>query len=334
MKNNALLVCLGIGPTYKKRLLNNLKTNNGYDKYDILLITNDVEYWYEIKNKENIFIEDIDDLRKDYPWSIENEKLPIEKRDEIKYAKEIIFNNFKFPTLLERFCFIWKNAKNYDGFIWLNTDVLPKEIVDKQVEGMNKYFSKKEFSNSLFGLDIDTPKKQIVMCPGGSKFDMHHYPILVEYTKKINNKYKITENSISNDFYAFDGNFITYNFPNKNYYVQFFDLINNILKDYFENKEEFFFLGTHTIWSTSEEYIVSIVMKLMNGVFVPLNSCNILGNQTFSVNCYPEDRFWNWGWDSPVITESQINEGQEGFIKRHYDRLKSFYESRGQKWVY
>jgi len=328
MKINALMVIQGFGPTYKKRLLNNIKTNKGYEKYDILLITDDVEYWDDIKNKENIFIEHIDDLRKDYPWSIENEKLPNEKRDEIKYAKEIIENNFKFPTLLQRFGFIWKNAQNYDGFIWPNTDVLPKEITEYHVIEMNKYFSEKKFSNTCYGLDINTPQKQIVMCPGGSKLDEYHHPYILDYAKKINEKYKITNKEITHNFMMFDGNFITYNFPDKNYYFKFFDLINNIVKEYFENKNEFFHLGTHTMWLTGQEFITSIAMYLMNGTMVPTNSCNILGNQTFDIFCYPEDRFWNWGW------ECDINEGQEGFVKKNYDKLKHFYESRGQKWVY
>jgi hypothetical protein len=328
MKVNTLMVVIGFGPTYKKRLLNNLKTNKGYEKYDVLLITDDIEYWDEIKNKENIFIEHIDELRKDYPWSIENEKLPIEKRDEIKYAKEIIENNFKFPTLLQRFGFIWKNAKNYDGFLWLNTDVVPKDLTDYHVNEMNRYFSKKELSNNCFGNDIDVPKNKIVMCPGGGLWDKVHHSHLLDYTKKINDKYKITNNEIINDFLLFDGNFITYNFPNENYCVDFFNLMDNILKEYFENKEEFFFLGQHTMWLTGQEYITSIVMNLMGGIMVPLNSCNILGNETFSVFCYPEDRFWNWGW------ECDINEGQDGFIKNNYDKLKLFYENRGQDWVY
>ena len=297
-------------------------------KYDVLLITNDIEYWDELKNKENIFIEHIDDLRKDYKWSIDNEKLPLEKRDEIKYAKEIIETNFKFPTLLERFCFIWKNAQNYDGFIWLNTDVLPKDITDNSIIEMNKYFSDKTFSNTCFNLGIDTPKTQIIMCPGGAKWDEYHHAHLLEYAKKINDKYKITTKEIKHDFSIFDGNFITYNFPNKTYYFDFFNLINNILKEYFENREEFFFLGQHTMWLNAQEYITSIAMTLLNGVMIPLNSCNILGNETFNVFCYPEDRFWNWGW------ECDLNEGQLGFVNRNYDKLKLFYEQRGQAWIY
>ena len=329
------MVVVWFGPTYKKRLLNNIKTNKGYEKYDVLIITDDVEYWDDIKNKENIFIEHIDDLRKDYPWSIENEKLPNEKRDEIKYAKEIIENDFKFPTLLHRFSFIWKNAQNYDGFIWPNTDVLPKEITENHVIEMNNYFSKKEFlssgtnKNYTWCTDIDLPKKHIIMCPGGHPYDSHEqHSHLVDYTKKINEKYKITDKEIIHNFLMFDGNFTTYNFPNKTYYFKFFDLINNIIKEYFENKDEFFKIGGNTIWLTGQEYITSIAMYLMNGTMIPLNTCNILGSQTFDICCYPEDRFWNWGWDR------DINEGQEGFIRKHYDKLKHFYESRGQKWVY
>jgi len=193
---------------------------------------------------------------------------------------------------------------------------------------MNRYFSKKELSNNNFGLDIDAPKNKIVMCPGGGLWDKVHHSHLLDYTKKINDKYKITNNEIINDFLLFDGNFITYNFPNENYCVDFFNLMNNILKEYFENKEEFFFLGQHTIWLTGQEYITSIVMNLMGGIMVPLNSCNILGNDTFTINCYPEDRFWSWGW------ECDLNEGQDGFIRNNYDKLKLFYESRGQDWVY
>ena len=325
--NRLLIVALGFGPTYKKRLLDNIKNNDGYDLYDVLIITDDIEYWDEIKNKNNIFVEHIDDLRKDHQWSVENEKLPQEKRDDVKYAKEIIENNFKFPTLLHRFAFIWKMAENYDGFLWLNTDVTPIKN-DEEFKKIEEYFYDKKLSSNCFGLDIDIPKYKMILSPGSGKYDDYHQPFLLEYAKKINDKYKITDKEVKFDFNVFDGNFVTFNFPNKTYYVDFFNLLNNILKEYFENKKEYFFLGTHTIWLNHQEFITSIAFNLMDGIMIPTNVCNGLGNQTIKINCFPEDRFWSWGW------ECDINEGQDGFVKKNYNKLKEFYENRAQKFNY
>ena len=121
--NNILLVQYSVGPTYKDRLIYNLKTYPGYNYYDVFILTNDVEYFQSVSHMKNVFLQDIDEIRKDYPWSIELEPVPKEKTDQTKYAKEIWGSNpvIKFPTLLERFVFLWEKVANYDGFIFMNS---------------------------------------------------------------------------------------------------------------------------------------------------------------------------------------------------------------------
>lgn len=338
--NKVLIVQIGYGPTYKKRLLHNLKTENGYDAYDVLILTDDCEYFNELSDKKNMFIVDLDTLRKDYPWSIELEALPEEKRDEVKYAKEILEKNFKFPTLLQRFAFVWDKVYDYDGFIWADADVTPvrNEYFE---ELMINYFTNKVFTpdnRGLFGLDIDEPKNKIIISPGGGLYDEQHHQYLLSATKKINEKYQITTEEIKHYFIQNDGNFRTFNFPDKTYYKRFFELLNNIVKDTYDNgtEHDYFMLGTHTIWNRASEHILAIVLNLLGGAGAPTN---VLGtglvttnatarHGTFMVRCFPEDRFWSWGW------EVDIEEGSMGFVNRHYDRLKQFYENRGEIWPY
>ena len=43
-------------------------------------------------------------------------------------------------------------------------------------------------------------------------------------------------------------------------------------------------------------------------------------NDSFKINSYPEDRFWNWGMN---MEPSMI--GKQDFIDKNYDKLKKYY---------
>jgi hypothetical protein len=339
--DKVLIVHLGFGPTYKKRLLSNIKNNDAYGLYDVLIITDDLEYWEELNDYTYVFIEHIDNLRKNFEWSINNEVLPKEKKDDSKYAKEIKENNIKFPTLLHRFSLIWENAHKYDGFLWLNTDVSPIKDLGG-FENVKRFFSKKEFEEpglSMYGdyfpkdvldMGVHIPKHKIILSPGGDYYD-HNHIYLLDCTKKINEKYKITEREIEFKFGKFDGNFVTFNFPDKKYHQIFFDLLNNIMKEYYENKDEFYFLGPHTIWLNSQEYITSIAMNLLDGIMVPTSPLCFEKHSShlFRRDNFPEDRFWSWGGGEFVLCESQLE-----FIEKNYNQLKKFYDNHFQKFNY
>lgn len=320
---NILIVQCAWGPTYRKRLLKNLRECDGYDLYDVFIMTDQVEDFKEVMNKENIYIRDINEMRKDYPWSIEYEQIPEEKIDDKKYTEEI--SKLKIPTLLRRFVFLWEKVENYDGFIFMDCDVIPIKNLDTY-EITRNYFTNKITKHPFFNDGEDLTGKMIVI-PGGQSYEEPYHPFLLEYAKKINEKYKITDRELVWDFRMTDGNFRTVNFPDKSYCKKFFELINNIVYDTLVEKE-YFFLATHSIWNAHSEYIISIALNLFGGAAYPKNTEGIgLGPDLFRVDCYPEDRYWCWN-----LLENA--ETKEEFIKINYDKLKTFYENRGQVFPY
>lgn len=314
---------VAVGPTYKERMLNNLINKDGYDLYDVLVLTDEVEYFDSVKHKSNFFIKDINEFRKDYPWSIEHEKIASEKTDEIKYALQRL-DGLNFPTLLDRFAFDWEQADQYEGFISMSCDVIPLKNIE-EFKITEKYFVDKIERHPLFFTDTDL-KGKIIVIPGGAGYDSHHSHLL-DYAKSINEQYKITDKEISTEFLITDGNFRTFNFPNKEARKQFFTLMNNIIYDvYVENK--YFCLGDHCHWRCHSEYIISVVLNLMNGIAFPKTPHLGLTESLFKIECYPEDRFWSWGW------EYDIEKGKKGFIEKNFEKLKEFYENRGQTFPY
>jgi hypothetical protein len=336
--NKILIVHLCIGPTYKNRLINNLKTYPGYNNYDVFILTNDVNYFHSIAHMENVFLQDMDEIRKDYPWSIELEPVPKEKTDQTKYAEEIWGDSiFKFPTLVERFVFLWDKVTNYDGFVFMNCDVIPL-VNSEQHKVMEDYFSNPlikypqqelwYLKNELGELD-DTLKDKIVVIPGGFAYGDPDQPFLKDDAIDINNKYKITDREIKGKFISTDGNFTTIKFPNKSMMMPFFELLNNICYDILVDKK-YFMMSTAPSWNLHAEFILSIAFKLFDSVAFPLSfGSGIVSNVTFRIDCYPEDRFWNF---SGGFINSDIS--KEDFIEKNYDELKRFYENRGQIWPY
>lgn len=323
MKNKILIMHVAVGPTYKERLLKNLTFEDGYDLYDVLILTDDVRFFESIKDKSNFFIKDIDDFRKNYPWSIEHEKLPSEKTDEIKYGLERVAG-LRFPTLLDRFAFDWDQADQYEGFISMSCDVIPLKNVE-EFKVAEKYFVEKLEKHPMFFTDLDLRGKTIVI-PGGAIYDFHHSHLL-EYAKEINEEYKITDKEISGEFLSNDGNFRTFNFPNKEARKKFFTLMNNIIHDVYV-KHKYYCLGDHGHWRCHSEYIIAVVLNLMNGMAFPRTYNVGLTESLFKTECYPEDRFWSWGW------ECDLEKGKKGFIEKNYEKLKEFYANRGQKFPY
>ena len=334
--NKILIVQYSVGPTYKDRLIHNLKTYPGYDGYDVFILTNDVEYFHSVSHMENVFLQDIDEIRKDYPWSMELEPVPQEKIDQTKYAKEIWGCDpvIKFPTLLERFVFLWDKAINYDGFIFMNCDIIPlvndeyhKIMVDYFSNPLIKYPQQEVwYTPEQLG---ETQENKIIVIPGGFVYGDPHQYFLKDYAIDINNKYKITDKEIEGKFLATDGNFRTIKFPNKSMIKPFFELLNNICRDVLVD-EKYFHLGTTPSWNLHSEHILSIMFKLYDSITFPLSyGSGIVSNVTFRIDCYPEDRFWNF---SGGFVDSTIS--KEDFIEKNYVELKRFYENRGQIWPY
>ena len=321
-----LITQLALGPTYKARLLHNLQTYPAYDRFDVFIMTDEVEYFESVAHKSNLYINNIDEIRKDYPWSIKLEKVPPLIKDEAEFAKYCIENNVKIPTLLQRFSLNWEKSSDYDGFIWMDCDVLP--ITDDFFyEKTENYFCNPVESINIFSLK--NLKDKILSSPGGGEYDEYHHPFLKDFAIAINEKYKITDKEIIHKFFTTDGNFRTLKFPNKEMTKYFFELLNNVAHDILTDNK-FFVLGVHTMWNLHSEHILSILFNLLEVVVFPLNDeVGISPHNVFKINSYPEDRFWNWGMNM----ESSLI-GKQDFIDKNYDKLKKYYIDHFQEFPY
>lgn len=326
MRNKLLIIQLAIGPTYKARLLHNLNTCSGYDFFDVFVLTDDVEYFSSVAHRPNLFIQDLDELRKDFPWSIELEKIPPTDSTEEEYAKIMREGPFRFPTLLERFVWHWEHAEEYDGFIVMNCDILPvMNAEDYKV--LEAYFTTPVEQHPQFPTETSLVDK-IVIVPGAGTYDALHHPFLFEYAIKLNEKFKVTDKEVVHNFPVTDGNFRTFKFPNKKMIKLFFELVNNIAKEVLTDSS-YFFIGVHSVWNLNSEHIYSIMFNLLDAqVFPPTGHWGFTHN-TFWVCCYPEDRFWTWGGQMDCTFNTQ-----KEFIQHNYDLLKEFYERRAQPFPY
>jgi hypothetical protein len=313
MDKKLLLVHFVVGPTYKDRMIYNLLTYPSYSFFDVLILTNDVEYFSSISHMINVFVVDIDEVRKDYPWSIDLETVPKEKISEELYAKEMTSSWVKVPTLMERFAFIWKNAQNYDGFLFLNSDVIPV-MNETHYEKILDYFVKP--------ISIKGYEDKIIFIPSGGVNGDVKLPNLEEDTLEINNRYKITDKPL--DFRAFihnDGNFRTFKFPDKSKIKPFFDILNTIVYEV-KVAKRLPRLGVHTIWDLHSEQIVTIALNLSGAVGLPMSPFSgIEAGDVFRLESYPEDKFWL----SDIMTPSNIS--KQDFIEKNSIKLNEYYQN-------
>jgi len=288
-----LIVQFALGPTHKARLLYNLKTCSSYRYFDVFIMTDDVDYFSSVSFMPNLIIKNLDELRKNYPWSIELEKIPPLIDNEAEYAEYFIKNNVKIPTLLRRFVFLWENVTNYLGFIFMDCDVLPV-INDEYYQKLENYFYKPITSHPYPNF-TESLENKIISTPAGGSYDETNCKFLKTCATYINNEYKLTDKEIINYFTVTDGNFRTLRFPDKEMIKPFFELLNNIIYDILVlKKEEYFFLGTHSMWNLQSEQILSIIFNLLDVKCFPwTEEFGFSRTKSFEINSYPEDRFWN-----------------------------------------
>jgi hypothetical protein len=303
MKNKILITQFSVGPVYRDRLLHNLQTYSGYDYFDILIITDYVKTFNPISHKPNIFVQDVNELRKDFPWSIEFEIFPNEKDSDAKYLQEIKDRQIHIPTMMERFTFIWNKVYDYDGFVFMNCDVVPMFLRD--YGDLELYFT--------------NPNKNIIMSPGGNVKNTN-IPALHANTIEINNRHKITHKEIINQYYHNDGNLRSFKIYDKSMIKPFFNLLNNICYDILVEKM-YTLLDTHSVWDLHSEEIYSIALNLLNDDKVTDQDLPININDFFRCDNYPEDKFW-----SPIYSDmTPTIEGKKKFIEINYEQLKKYY---------
>jgi hypothetical protein len=305
-----LIVYFPVGPTFRNRVVYSiLKNIESYSLFDILIMTDFKEdpIFNSLREFTNIIIKDIDELRKDYPWSIEYEKLPVKTTNEKEYALDITKNEKLISSSIWRFAFCLPEIEKYDAILFCNCDIECKANIDT-------------FNNIKNDFNLLT--KDTVIGNGGYDFT-DQFSSIANIIIKENNYTQLNPKLYSND-----GNFFCYSFKNKNNIKNFLDILNNIIYQILvNNREDLFFLGRHGIWSLNNEPIQSIAYSIL-GIDVLPNILSI--NTGFSVFTFPEDRFWNWSQGDFICTL----ESKEEFIKINYERLKSFYINRGQFWNY
>lgn len=333
--SNKLLISHSvIGPTYKKRFLTNIENFPAYKYFDVLIMTDDVEYFSSISHMDNIFIEDIFDLRKDYPWSIEHEIFPKEKRDEVEYANELmdyvnITYKMQLPSFFHRFALNWKHSQEYKGFLFPCLDVHPIISDDEQFKKFESYFTSYN------------ENERITFLPCG-EIDKDHliYPRLKEFSDSLNETLNINPNP-PNIFHHSDHNVFFLKIPNENDIPLLFKTLNNICKEVILKPQKYFHLNRHSMWRLHAEHIFAIAGNLLEFEFPPKPIPLCFGSQPghhWKICCYPEDRFWNFYY--PFVFGATPYElipskkGQEDFIQNNFESLKAFYKLRFQPFPY
>ena len=310
MKSNILLIYFTMGPTFRQRSVDTIIKNKGsYDLFDILLMTdykNDPVYDV-LKSYDNITIVEIDELRKEHQWSIDFEKLPIKTLSDQEYATDIMENDIKIPSSIWRFALAHPGIEKYDALMFLNCDVQCVANEDT-IAAVIKLFT---------GCETDT-------VIGHGKYN---------YT----DQFRQTANQLSTDvgldritcdLLSTDGNFFSYVFKDKTNIKKYLEIMNRIIYEILvEKKDYLFFLGQHASWLTHNEAIQSIVNAILNMDVQP-NTEYIY--DSFKLNRYPEDRFWNW----PIAGFITTKNGKSHFIKTNYNELKAYYEQYSQVWNY
>lgn len=304
MNNQVLLSHVAIGPTFRDRLLFNILNNlDSYLLFDNLILTDIKEDFEQLKHYPNIKIEYINDAKKDYPWSIEYEPLPIKTSSEEEYAKFIINNNYKLPSGTHRFGLEYLE---YKAVFFLNCDVICTFTPE----------SYSEFISYLDKLDKDT-------VIGKNHFFHEGYSNEFDF---ISQKYDIPYNNTL--LQSNDGNLFGYIFLDKNKQQEFVNLYNKITySTLIENKDKLWKIGQHGIWGLNNEVIQSFIHNFLDIEVLPINS---IMNEYFKIYTYPEDRFWSWahgGFKCNLLSKKL-------FVKENKELLKEFYKERGQIWNY
>lgn len=323
--NNKLLLFHHVtGPTYKDRFLHNIKNYPAYKYFDILIMTDDVGYFDSIAHMDNLFIEDTYEMRKDYPWSLEHEIFPKEKIDDVKYCneinkKDIIDPKIQLPTLMCRFALNWKYSQEYSGFIFPCLDVPPTFKSLEEFKTYERYYTETS-PNEKIGF---FPTAQIYSKTSPDD-EIYNFKILKDYTDSLGKTLNLNSNY---QFPQSDGVHHTFKIPNKKDIPLLFKTINNICKEVVLNKDKYYELNGHSMWSMHAEYIMGIVSSFLDfnlDFHIPEHTKNY-----FHPNCYPEDRFWNWYYKFEFEGVEHImypsSKGKEHFIQNNFESLKAFY---------
>jgi hypothetical protein len=152
----------GFGPSYRNRVKLNIldAMSMGYDNImDYVVLTDYPEDFIEFAEQTGKIkaIIDINEVRKDHPWSIELEHIPASATDSKAYGEEYMNNlmeNKHFSYSLHRFSFPTIAELGYNKIVFMDGDV--KLRYDKIVSG--------ELTEEQFWAEFDTPVNSMKGC--------------------------------------------------------------------------------------------------------------------------------------------------------------------------
>jgi hypothetical protein len=310
VNNKALIVFTAIGPTFRKRVIDNIQNHTALKYFDTLVLTDIVDDFDEVK-RYNLFVRDINTLRDD--WSKTHEVLPTPTKDVVAYANEMRVTSRRYPYSIQRYSFNLENIENYKGVLLLDCDIHVK-YDDTTIT---------KFYNYLDNIKINTVTGHNVYDYTGNDNIKN---AVVKYSKLLN----LPVSNLDDGYLLNDGPVRIYKFVNKQSIQQFLNVYSFIIKDAFERVDLHLTSGS---WNILAEPVLAIIYKLLNIKVVGRSFDYGCDNSTLTCRTFPEDRFWNSfpGWEFNLTANSK-----EGFVKLNYTLLKNFYEKHNHlvEWPY
>lgn len=303
-----LIAYLSTGPTFKERVLLNLKNFDSFKYFDVLVITDDVDYFKDVKVKTV-------DLQKIMSERTEFNKFEIlaeEKREEEIYKRQIIELSRKlgtrYPLHLQRYAFTLEDIHDYDIVILCDCDMVPI-FSDESIYIFDEYTKNEMAENSVSS-------------------NRAYYTFNKERNLEIVNNFRRTliKDAVNYPIESFDGPVKIFKFKDKESIENLFSVWDSLLLNLFQKSDPI--IGGS--WNILSEELLAIIYKVLD--FKVNNSqkdyLNCSGIKSFT---YPEDRFWEDCTHNNFNTDT---ESKKEFIKKNFEKLKIFYESRSQDFHY
>jgi hypothetical protein len=309
--SNILLTYWPIGPTFKDRVKSNLKMFDSYKFFDVLILTDDPEYFSDI-NYPNVNIIDLNYYRNIHPEFNEFVHIPEEKKDSSLYKQQfydLISLRKRFSINVQRFSLLYENIDKYDAISILDCDMVP-------------VYTEQEFTDFQHYVKNIMPVNSISTNRSYYTWNTEQNLLLLDrYSKELNKNI-----DINYPIEGCDGLFKLYKFENSDKIKEFFNTWNYILLDSFKNQ-------IHLVggsWNILIEEVLAIVYKLLN-IRMNIENEHYIGVGGIKSYNFPEDRYWDdWSHQGFNID----CESKEEYIEINYDKLKSYYETQGLKFPY
>jgi hypothetical protein len=327
----------GFGPSYRKRIkLNILEAiNSGYDNImDYVILTDYPEDFIELAEQTGKIkaIIDINEARKDYPWSEKLEHIPSAPTDEKEYAKQYVDNlnnNKYFSYSLHRFSFPTLAKLGYNKIVFMDSDVKIKyeKIIngtiseedfwaefDTPVNTMKGVVAEKVYINN----ENNTFKWSRAMGMGQSLYSLQLSSIIIN---KLNEKYNTIKFPLITELNTTEGPFRYYHLESSKKVQELFNIwnecMNMILSNNFLNQCQL--CGGYMLC----DYMPVGIANLYCDISV-LNFPNII----YNIHIHYEDRYFLPISSAPGLGTLFIpSDTQEGFMKNN-EELKKVLEER------